>query len=200
MFRGDAKSWRLDGSIDLIDANLASYQAQRIRGPLNVRMRLGRLDLNGDLRGAGGSGEGIVGGLLGSAPRVAFQAARQADGAILLQRLDLTGQALTVSGSGGRNLLGALGFRGRAEITDASRLRTGASGSFGGPITASMARTGEPWRLTFDGRGQRLAVGMDELDRLLGPAPRLQLTGSLDDGRIAIERAALTGAKGSANA
>jgi translocation and assembly module TamB len=200
VFRGDAKSWRLDGSIDLIDANLASYQAQRIRGPLNVRMRLGRLDLNGDLRGAGGSGEGIVGGLLGSAPRVAFQAARQADGAILLQRLDLTGQALTVSGSGGRNLLGALGFRGRAEITDASRLRTGASGSFGGPITAAMARTGEPWRLTFDGRGQRLAVGMDELDRLLGPAPRLQLTGSLDDGRIAIERAELTGAKGSANA
>jgi translocation and assembly module TamB len=200
VFRGDAKSWRLDGSIDLIDANLASYQAQRIRGPLNVRMRLGRLDLNGDLRGAGGSGEGIVGGLLGSAPRVAFQAARQADGAILLQRLDLTGQALTVSGSGGRNLLGALGFRGRAEITDASRLRTGASGSFGGPITAAMARTGEPWRLTFDGRGQRLAVGMDELDRLLGPAPRLQLTGSLDDGRFAIERAELTGAKGSANA
>jgi translocation and assembly module TamB len=200
VFRGEAKSWRLDGSIDLIDANLASYQAQRIRGPLNVRMRLGRLDLNGDLRGAGGSGEGIVGGLLGSAPRVAFQAARQADGAILLQRLDLTGQALTVSGSGGRNLLGALGFRGRAEITDASRLRTGASGSFGGPITAAMARTGEPWRLTFDGRGQRLAVGMDELDRLLGPAPRLQLTGSLDDGRFAIERAELTGAKGSANA
>ena len=200
VFRGDAKSWRLDGSIDLIGANLASYQAQRIRGPLNVRMRLGRLDLNGDLRAAGGSGEGIVGGLLGSSPHVAFQAARQADGAILLQRLDLTGQALTVSGSGGRNLLGALGFRGRAEITDASRLRTGASGSFGGPITASMARTGEPWRLTFDGRGQRLAVGMDELDRLLGPAPRLQLTGSLDDGRIAIERAELTGAKGSANA
>ena len=89
VFRGDAKSWRLDGSIDLIDANLASYQAQRIRGPLNVRMRLGRLDLNGDLRGAGGSGEGIVGGLLGSAPRVAFQAARQADGAILLQRLKI---------------------------------------------------------------------------------------------------------------
>ena len=200
VFRGDAKSWRLDGSIDLIAADAASYRAQRIRGPLNLRMRLGRLDLDGDLRAAGGSGAGIVGGLLGAAPRLKFQAARQADGAILLQRLDLTGEALTVTGSGGRTLLGALGFRGRAEITDASRLRRGARGSFGGPITAAMARTGDPWRLTFDGRGRRLSMGMDELDRLLGPTPRLQLTGALDDGRIAIERAQLTGAQGSAGA
>ena len=200
VFRGDAKSWRLDGSVDLIAADAASYRAQRIRGPLNLRMRLGRLDLDGDLRAAGGSGAGIVGGLLGAAPRLKFQAARQADGAILLQRLDLTGEALTVTGSGGRTLLGALGFRGRAEITDASRLRRGARGSFGGPITAAMARTGDPWRLTFDGRGRRLSMGMDELDRLLGPTPRLQLTGALDDGRIAIERARLTGAQGSAGA
>ena len=200
VFRGDAKSWRLDGSVDLIAADAASYRAQRIRGPLNLRMRLGRLDLDGDLRAAGGSGAGIVGGLLGAAPRLKFQAARQADGAILLQRLDLTGEALTVTGSGGRTLLGALGFRGRAEITDASRLRRGARGSFGGPITAAMARTGDPWRLTFDGRGRRLTMGMDELDRLLGPTPRLQLTGALDDGRIAIERARLTGAQGSAGA
>lgn len=200
VFRGDAQSWRLDGSIDLIGADVASYEAQRVRGALNLRMRTGRLDLNGDLRATGGANAGIVGGLLGSTPRLAFTAARQADGAILLQQLDLTGQALTVSGSGGRNLLGALGFRGRAEITDASRLRSGASGSFGGPITAAMARAGQPWRLTFDARGRRLSLGMDELDRLLGPTPRLQLTGALDGGRIAVERAQLTGAQGSAGA
>jgi translocation and assembly module TamB len=200
VFRGEANTWRLDGSIDLIGAEIASYRAQRLRGPLNLQMRQGRLDLNGDLRAAGGSGEGIVGGLLGAAPRVVFEAARQADGAILLQQLDLTGQALSVTGSGGRNLVGALGFRGRAEITDASRLRTGASGSFGGPITAAMARTGQPWRLTFDARGRRLSLGMEELDRLLGPTPRLQLTGALADGRVAVERAQLTGAQGSAGA
>ncbi|MGZ9098570.1 MAG: translocation/assembly module TamB domain-containing protein [Brevundimonas sp.] len=200
VFRGDADAWRLDGSVDVVGADAASYRAQRIRGPLNLAMRLGRLDIDGDLRAAGGSGAGIVGALLGPTPRLSFQAARQVDGAILLQRLDLTGQALTASGSGGRNLLGALGFRGRAEITDASRLRSGASGSFGGPITASVAKTGDPWRLTFDGRGRRLTVGMEELDRLLGPTPRLQLTGALDDGRIAIERAQLTGAQGSAGA
>lgn len=200
VFRGDASAWTLEGSVDLIGADISSYRAQRIRGPLNLQVRRGRMDIDGDVRAAGGSSAGIVGGLLGTTPRLSFEAARQADGAILLERIDLTGQAVTLTGSGGRNLLGALGFRGRAEITDASRLRKGARGAFGGPITASTARTGAPWRLTFDGRGRRLAVGMDELDRLLGPTPRLRLTGALNRGRIEVERAQLTGAQGSAAA
>jgi translocation and assembly module TamB len=200
VFRGDAARWRLDGSVDLIAAEVASYRVQRIRGPLNIAMNRGRVDVDGDIRAAGGSSAGIVGGLLGAAPRISFEAARQADGAILLERLNVTGQALTVSGSGGRNLTGALGFRGRAEITDAGRLRSGARGRFGGPVSASTTGVGAPWRLTFDGRGRDLAIGMEELDRLLGATPRLQLTGALDDGRIAVERAQLTGAKGSAGA
>lgn len=200
VFRGDAAAWTLDGSVDLIGADLSSYRAQRIRGPLNIQMRQGRVDVDGDLRAAGGSSAGIIGSLLGATPRVSFEAARQADGAILLERVAVTGQALTVTGSGGRNLVGALGFRGQAEITDASRLRPGARGRFGGPISASMSRTGGPWQLTFDGRGRGLEIGMEELDRLLGRTPRLQLTGALDDGRIAVERAELTGAQGSATA
>ena len=200
VFRGDADRWRLDGSVDLIAAEVSSYRAQRIRGPLNIQVARGRMDLDGDIRVAGGSSAGIVGGLLGATPRLSFEAARQADGAILLEQIDLTGQALTVTGSGGRNLLGALGFRGRAEITDLARLRSGARGRFGGPISAAMARTGAPWRLTFDGRGRGMVTGMDELDRLLGGTPRLQVTGALDGGRIAVERAQLTGANGSAGA
>lgn len=200
VFRGDASQWRLDGSVDLIAAEVASYRAQRIRGPLNVQVRQGRMDLDGDLRVAGGSRAGLVGGLLGASPSLSFEALRQSDGAILLERVNLTGQAITVTGSGGRNLVGALGFRGRAEITDASRLRKGARGRFGGPISASMAQTGAPWRLTFDARGRGLSIGTDELDRLLGATPRLQLTGTLDAGRVAVERAQLTGAQGTASA
>jgi translocation and assembly module TamB len=200
VFRGNAARWRLDGSIDLIGAEIASYRAQRIRGPLNIQMWRGRMDVDGDIRVVGGSNAGAVGGLLGTTPQMSFEAARQADGAILLERVNLTGQALTVAGSGGRNLLGALNFRGNADITDASRLHAGARVRFGGPITASTARTGAPWRLTFDGRGRGLASGMEELDRLLGTTPRLQLTGALDDGRIAVDRAQLTGAQGSAAA
>lgn len=200
VFRGNASSWRLDGSIDLIGAEVSSYRAQRIRGPVNIQMRRGRVDIDSELSASGGSNAGIIGGLLGSTPRVLFEAARQANGAILLKRLDLTGQAITVSGTGGRNLVGALGFRGQAEITDASRLRQGARGRFGGPISASTSRDGAPWRLTFDGRGRGLGIGMAEWDRLLGETPRLQLTGALNGGNIAVERAELTGANGSATA
>ena len=200
IFRGDASRWRLDGSVDLIAAEVSSYRAQRIRGPLNLQVERGRMDVDGDIRATGGSSAGIVGGLLGATPRLVFEAARQVDGAILLERVNLAGQALTVTGSGGRNLVGALGFRGQAEITDAARLRRGARGRFGGPISAATTRTGAPWRVTFDGRGRGLVVGMDELDRLLGATPRLQLTGALTDGQIAVERAQLTGAKGSAAA
>ena len=200
VFRGSPSDWTLTGSADLLGVEVSSYRAQRVRGPLNARMRAGRLDLDGDLRAAGGSSAGIVGGLLGGQPRITFEAARLADGAILLERVQATGQALTLSGSGGRSLTGGLGFRGRAEITDVSRLRKGARGAFGGPITASMTRAGQPWRITFDARGRRLATGMAELDRLLGPVPRLQATGALNGGRIEVERALLTGAQGTAGA
>ena len=200
VFRGGAAQWRLDGSVDVIGAEVASYRVQRIRGPLNVQVRQGRMELDGDIRATEGSSAGIVGGLLGAAPRLSFEMLRQADGAILLERVNLTGAALTVTGSGGRNLVGSMGFQGRAEITNASALYRGARGRFGGPISAAAARTGAPWRLTFDGRGQGLAVGMVELDRLLGTTPRLQVTGALEGGRFAVERAQLTGAQGSAGA
>lgn len=199
-FRGDATNWSLSGLVDLIGVEASSYRARRVRGPLNLQVRAGRMALDGDIRADGGSTAGIIGGLLGARPRVRFEAARQTDGAILLQKIDLDGQALTLTGSGGRNLVGGLGFRGDARITDASKIHRGARGAFGGPISASTARTGAPWRLTFDGRGRGLATGQGELDRLLGTTPRLQLTGALNNGRIEVERAALTGAQGSAGA
>lgn len=200
LFRGDATSWSLDGSIDVLNADLSSYQARRLRGPIDIRARNGRYDIDGDLRAAGGSTAGMVGGLLGPAPRIRFEAARMADGSILLERLNAEGQALEVTGTGGRNLLGGLGFRGRAEVTDASRLRQGAEGSFGGTIAASMPRAGAPWQVTFDGRGRDFALGVSELDRLLGREPRLQLVGALNDGRVTVESARLSGEHGNAAA
>ncbi|WP_426039070.1 translocation/assembly module TamB domain-containing protein [Brevundimonas sp. DC300-4] len=200
VFTGDAERWVLNGDVRLANASLASYAAQAIAGPLDISADNGRIGLTGDLAVAGGRSEGIVGALLGAAPRLSFEASRLADGAILLQKVDVRGQALTVTGSGGRGLTGGLGFQGRADVTDVSRIRTGARGTFGGPIQATSARSGAPWVLTFDGRGGRLATGMAELDRLLGATPRLQLAGSLDDGRIAVERGLLTGAAGTASA
>jgi len=200
LFKGDAENWTLEGQATLLNANLASYRATRIAGPLNVEVRDGRMDLNGDIRAVGGSTEGMIGGLLGATPRIQLEAARMKDGALLLEKIDLDGQGLTLKGSGSRNLLGGMGFRGEAQLTDASRILPDAEGAFGGPIRASSAKTGAPWVLSFDGRGRELSVGMDELDRLLGPKPRLELNGKLNDGRIEVDRAELTGAAGRAGA
>ena len=200
LFKGDAKRWSLDGRVQLENADLASYAARTLSGPLKVSADNGRIALAGDIVVAGGRSEGIVGALLGATPRLSFEAARLSDGALLLQKIDMRGQALTLSGSGSRNLTGGLGFRGRADITDIGRIQPGARGTFGGPIRASSARTGAPWVLSFDGRGGRMATGMAELDRLLGATPRLQLAGGLNDGRISIEQGVLTGAAGTASA
>ncbi|MFN7107031.1 MAG: translocation/assembly module TamB domain-containing protein [Brevundimonas sp.] len=200
LFKGDAETWSLNGQATLLNTNVASYRATRIAGPLNVAVKNGRMDFDGDIRANGGSGEGIIGGLLGSAPRVQMQAARMKDGAILLEKVDLQGQGLSLNGSGSRNLLGGMSFRGNAQLTDASRVLPEARGAFGGPIRASSARTGAPWVLNFDGRGRNLTVGMSELDRLLGKTPRLQLAGRLNGGRIEVERGELTGAAGRAGA
>lgn len=67
LFKGDAQTWTLDGQVTLLNANVASYRATRIAGPLNVAVKNGRIDLDGDIRANGGSGEGIIGGLLGPA-------------------------------------------------------------------------------------------------------------------------------------
>ena len=200
VFTGNQARWALNGNVSLLGADIASYRATRIGGPLNVSATDGQYDANGDIRVVGGSSAGIVGALLGATPRVQLEARRMKDGALLLRRIEATGQALQLSGTGSRSLVGGLNFRGRAAITDVSRIQPGARGAFGGPIQAASARTGAPWTLRFDGRGTRLATGMEELDRLLGATPRLQLAGMLNEGRIEIDQGELTGAQGRASA
>ncbi|MFN3537388.1 MAG: translocation/assembly module TamB domain-containing protein, partial [Brevundimonas sp.] len=190
----------LDGAVSLRNLTAASYSAARLNGPLNVQVGNGAMALDGDLAVQGGSRSGLIGGLLGAQPRVSFESARTASGDFLLQDIDLRGQGLIIEGSGARGMNGSLRFSGRAEVTDAGLVRPGARGAFGGPIRASQARSGAPWRVTFDGRGRRFATGMAELDRLLGATPRLDVTAAYDDGRIAIDRALLTGAAGRAGA
>lgn len=196
VFKGDANVWTLQGSASLLAADIASYRATRISGPVNVAANRGAIDVTTDIRAVGGSSAGIIGALLGAAPRIQLEGSRSVDGAYLLKKADIRGQGLTLTGSGGRNLAGGLNFNGTAALTDLSRIRPGARGAFSGPIRAASARPGAPWTLTLDARGSRMAVGMDELDRLLGPAPRLQATGAFDDGVISINRGELTGAAG----
>ena len=196
VFRGDAKTWTVQGSASLQDADLASYRAARISGPLDIAMNKGRIDIVTDARATGGSTAGIIGALLGATPRVQLEGSRTTDGAYLLTKINGRGQALTLTGTGGRSITGGLSFRGDADITDVSRIRKGAKGSFKGPVQASKARGDTPWVISFDGRGSHMTVGMDELDRLLGQTPRLQAAGSWRRGVLSVDSSELTGAAG----
>ncbi|MFT4912949.1 MAG: translocation and assembly module TamB [Brevundimonas sp.] len=198
VFKGEASVWTLDGAATLAATNLLSYRADRIAGPLDIQARNGRYTVDTVLTASGGSSAGVVGALLGATPRVQLKATRSIDGAILLDQVEAKGQALDITGSGGRNLGGALSFRGRAAITDLARLRPEARGALSGTVTAVANRPNAPWNLSFDGRGQRLTTGVAELDRLLGATPRLQLDGALTAGRVEIESGRLTGAAGKA--
>jgi len=192
-YSGTPDDWTFDGQMSVMNADVASWRAARLAGPVTLNVAGGRASLEGRLSATGGSSEGVVGGLLGRQAYVEVDAVREADGAVLLRRLDLTGQGLKVEGQGSRGLTGALAFRGRAEITDVSRIRPGGSGAFGGPLTATAPSVGGQWRIALDARGRGLKTGVGEADRLLGPQPRLQATGLLDGSRILIDQAALTG-------
>lgn len=197
---GDLRRWDIDGAIDLLAADLASYRAQRVRGPLDLSSRNGRIEARAELAAQGGSTQGIIGALLGASPQAKLTVVRTTDGNLLLEHIDGHGRALDLTGSGGRGLDGSLRFRGQADITDVGALYRQGRGGFSGTISAFSRRPGQPWEITYDGRGRRLAVGMEELDRLLGDQPRLQLKALMRKGQIELDPANLTGAKGQATA
>lgn len=199
-FTGDFKRWSLEGSADLLNADLASYRAGRVRGPLDLAGRQGRIDVQADLSATGGSRQGLIGALLGATPRVKLNLARLSDGALLLETVDARGQSLNLTGSGGRDLGGGLRFRGQAHVTDVRPFYKNARGSIAGTVSARSARAGAPWELTLDGRGRRLDVGMEELNRLLGPQPRLQVSARLRGGRIELDQGRVTGTEAQATA
>ncbi len=199
-WRGDPDVWRLKGDATVAEVRAAGLQLARLSGPVEVASLRGRYDIDADVTGAGGAGDGVLARLLGARPEARVEAARLADGRWLFERLRIDGAAGRVEGAGARGLTGGLSFRGRADLSNVKALRSGASGGIVGDFEAGQARPGQPWILAFDARGRRFASGLGQLDRLLGAEPRLRANGSLRDGRIAIENALLTGKAGQMSA
>lgn len=200
VFTGKPGDFDLKGQFSLQEASLSSYRAARLSGPLNAAYSDQSFLVDADVRAEGGRNEGIVGALLGATPRVQLSLLRQSSGALVLSKIDAEGQALRLTGTGGRTLLGGMSFRGQTTITDVSRIRQGATGRFGGSISAASSRRGAPWQFDFDGTGTSLVTGLGELDRLLGQSPRLQADGQFVGGRLEVNSSALTGTAGQAAA
>jgi len=190
-----AGDWRFAGSGVVTRSQLAEgYGLARVSGPLVLSRDKTGYALKARLAGAGGRGSGFAAALLGGAPTAEFEGQRLANGQLLMKRLDLKGRGLRVQASGGRSLLGGLNFKGKAQVSNLAEARLGASGGADLDWQAAQARAGAPWTFTLDARGERFAMGLAELDRLLGPKPRLEVQANWQAGRLAVAKASLDGA------
>ena len=191
---GSFDDLRFAGTADVARLQLGDYRLDRVSGPFTFTRRNKVLAIEGNVTGAGGRGTGLTAALLGARPTAAFDAARLADGRLLLRDIQATGAGLKVTASGGRSLLGGLNFKGQAQFSNLAAARTGASGSLSADWSANQARAGRPWNLSLDARGARFASGFSELDRLLGAAPRLQAQAAVDGRKVSVSNGSLNGA------
>lgn len=197
---GEAAAWVFRGSAEVSDVALGAYALARVTGPIEVSRGRTGLAVKAKAQGSGGRGEGFAAALLGGAPVAELDGERLSNGQLLLRRLDVTGRGLKVQASGGRSLLGAVNFKGRADISNLQAARLGANGAAALEVQASQARPAAPWTFALDARGDRFAIGMAELDRLLGGKPRVQVQANWQAGRLSVAKASLDGASLDANA
>lgn len=197
---GDPDAWRLKGDAAVTGAEYSGYRMASLAGPVDIAQNRGRWDIGTEVRATGGAGSSLVARLLGARPSAELKASRLADGRWLFERLKIDGYGARIDGSGSRNLLGGLTFKGRFDLFNAKALRPAARGEIAATFEAAQDRPGQPWALKFDARGRRFQTGMGELDRLLGTEPRLTARGAFAAGKVAIESASLAGKAGQATA
>lgn len=194
LLTGEAAAWRFAGAGVVADMDFGDYALGRLSGPFEVSRTKGALAFKAKLAGADGRGAGFAAAILGGAPTLAIDGQRLANGQVMVRRLDLAGRGVTAQASGVRSLLGAVTLKGQAQVSNLAAARAGASGGARVEAAASQSRPGAPWNVSFDAQGERFALGVAELDRLLGGAPRLRGEANWRDGRLAVATARLEGA------
>jgi translocation and assembly module TamB len=194
VIKGNAEAWAFAGQAAVNQIKTSAYGLDRVSGPLEISRKAGVLSVKGKATGAGGRGQGIAAALLGGAPAASFDAARLADGRLLLRDVAATGAGLKVQASGGRGLTGGLTFKGSAAFSNLAAARAGASGALTATWSAAQGGAGKPWTLGLDAKGERLALGLAELDRLLGPAPTFQARANVEGAKVSVSTASLDGA------
>jgi translocation and assembly module TamB len=196
VLKGVAKDFRIAGSISGDKLDFGPYGLERAAGTFEVGRKNREWTIASKLTGRGGAGNGYLAALLGASPKAEAELVRLTDGRLLMKRLDATGSGLKVQGSGDRGILGGLSFKGQAELTNLQAARAGANGAISGSWSASQSGGGKPWQFTIDAKGSNYASGWSELDRLLGPTPRLKLAASYAAGAFSVGDGRLEGKAG----
>lgn len=200
LLKGDRDKATLVGDLSGTALSSAGFGLGRLAGPVKLTLDRGEVGLLATLAGQGGSGDGLPAALLGARPSARIEAARLPDGRLLLRRLQAQGQGLKIDASGARGLLGGLNFQGTAELSNLQAARLGGRGVIKGKWSAEQGAVDRPWNATLDVTGNGLALGWSELDRLLGPAPRLRARASLQGSGIRVAEARLDALRSSARA
>lgn len=195
VFRLEDKGFSVEGDIDVADLELMGYRLKRAKGPARVRWADGELEIRAQAAATGGGGTGLL-ALLGPSPKAWFEGARVKGGRFLIKSARVEAPNLTVTGKGERGVLGGLSFDGEMKVASMGPVRPGAKGSLIAKWSASSF-AGRPWSFTVDSRAAGFATGYPEIDRLLGPAPRLTGKASWNDGVLGVANAELSGANAS---
>ncbi len=193
---------RFSGNAEAHDLELWGWRLQKAAGPVKVNWKKGELEVQGDLVGSGGSGGGAIAEAGGAQPRATVDVMRLKDGRILIKSLSAIGRGLRLQGTGGQNpLFKGLSFNGALQVTDLSQLAPGTGGGLDASWSASQAAgPNQPWVFSAEGRGKGLATGTAEIDRLMGPEPRLTLAAQFQDGAFEVGKVEIEGAKERATA
>lgn len=186
--------WRFSGAATAARVQVSDYELAQTSGPVEIAENAGQWDIKARLTGAGGRGQGFVAAALGGAPQANFDGSRLADGRLLLRQLQVDGAGLRLDATGGRGLLGGLTFKGKASMSNLGAARAGASGSAEATWSAAQGKAGQAWAFNVDAHGDKLITGYAELDHLLGGKPQLKAQASLQDRRLSVSSASLTGA------
>lgn len=199
---GDLSDLRFVGNAEAHDLELWGWRLQRAAGPVKVFWTKGELDVQGDVSGFGGSGAGFIAEVGGQAPKATVDVTRLKDGRVLIKSLSATGHGVRLQGTGGQNpLFQGLSFKGDLQITDLGQVLPGAGGQVEASWSAGQdSGFDKPWVFSAEGRGKGMTAGPGEIDRLMGPDPRLTLNAQFLDGAFDVARAEIVGAKERATA
>jgi translocation and assembly module TamB len=194
---GNLTDLRFAGNAEAANLDLLGWRLTRAFGPVKVGWKKGQLEVQGDLNGQGGSGGGLIAQAGGPTPHIVADVMRLADGRLLIKSFDAAGNGVKAQGSGGQNILNqGLQFKGDVQVTDMARFAPGSSGMLqGGWSAAQESGPDKPWVFTVEGHGDHYASGTPEMDRLLGPEPRLSGSASLLGGVVTVTKASVEGAK-----
>jgi len=173
----DGGEWSLNGEAQAQKFVLLDYTLAHLAGPLDVAWQKGELLIDAKATGRGGGGKGLLPPLFGPAPKASATIVRLKDGRFLWRKLEVVGAGVKADAEGGRSILGALTFKGKATVSDLTPFHAGAKGSMVGTWSASQSSGDKPWLINADLKGANFAAGFGEIDRLLGLTPHL--TGKL---------------------